>query len=275
MIDPARSLSYNITIQCSLDGFCFVIHDLDENKIIDIALYQTSQTGDESVIMEDLERALFKKGLYEKPFHAVQFIVGNRFNTLVPEELFDATRLDAYFRFNHHLPQGYTLHSEALPGLRAYNVFAVSAQQEEKIRGLWSNAKITHRSTLFLNSVMREDPFGEKANAYVNVNSRSFDLAIIQEGSLVFFNNFKFDTKDDFIYYLMFALEQQQLSALEVPVYFTGLITGSGEIIKLCERYIKTIRFIRPDGSVNVDMNLSGTPFQYYYLPYKSLSCES
>ena len=275
MIDPTRSLSYNITIQCSLDGFCFVIHDIEENKIVDVELYQTSQTGDESVIMEALERALFKKGLYEKPFHAVHFIVGNRFNTLVPSELFDATHLDAYFRFNHHLPHGYILKSEALPALQAHNVFALSAQQEAKIHSLWDQARITHQSTVFLNSVMQEDPFDEKVNVYVHVNSRSFDLAIIQEGALVFFNNFKFDTKDDFVYYLMFTLEQQQLSALEVPVYFTGLITGNSEILKLCERYIKKIRFIRPDGSVDVDMSLNGTPFQYYYLPYKSLSCES
>ena len=122
---------------------------------------------------------------------------------------------------------------------------------------------------------MHEDPFEEKTNVYVNVNSRSFDLAVVNDGALSFFNNFRFDTKDDFTYFLMFALEQQQLPPQEIPVYFTGLITGNSEILKLCERYIKKIRFIRPDGSINVDMTLNDTPFQYYYLPYKSLSCES
>ena len=54
MIDPTKSLSYNITIQCSLDGFCFVLYDIEENKIIDIELYQTSDSGDESIIMDAL-----------------------------------------------------------------------------------------------------------------------------------------------------------------------------------------------------------------------------
>ena len=57
---------------------------------------------------------------------------------------------------------------------------------------------------LRLNAVMNEDPYEEKANVYVNVNSRSFDLAVIKEGELSFFNNFKFDTKDDFAYFLLF-----------------------------------------------------------------------
>ena len=275
MIDPTKSLSYNITIQCSLDGFCLVIHDIEENKIVDVELYQTSDSGDESIIMDALERAVFKKGLYEKPFHSVRYIASNRFNTLVPETLFDEQYLEAHLLFNHRLPSGHVVMAEPLPALNAVNVFAVAAQQEKRIRGLWKNVQITHRSSVFLNAVMHEDPFEEKTNVYVNVNSRSFDLAVITEGKLMFFNNFKFDTKEDFAYYLMFALEQQQLPAQEVPVYFTGLITGNSEILKLCERYIKKIRFIRPDGSINVDMALNDTPFQYYYIPYKSLSCES
>ena len=275
MIDPTKSLSYNITIQCSLDGFCFVLYDIEENKIIDIELYQTSDSGDESIIMDALERAIFKKGLYEKPFHSVRFIAGNRFNTLVPEELFDEQHLEAHLLFNHRLPQGHTVKSEILPSLKAVNVYAMSTQLEARVRKLWENVQITHRSTVFLNAILKEDPYEEKTNVYVNVNSRSFDLAIVTEGKLVFFNNFKFDSKDDFVYYLMFVLEQQQLPAQDIPVYFTGLITGNSEILKLCERYIKKIRFIRPDGSVNVDMALNGTPFQYYDLPYKSLSCES
>ena len=113
MIDPGKSLSYNITIQCSLDGFCFVIHDIEENKIIDIELYQTSETGDETLIMETLEKTVFKKGLYEKPVHSVRYIVDNRLNTLIPEELFDEEQMESYFRFNHDLPQGYSLLSES------------------------------------------------------------------------------------------------------------------------------------------------------------------
>ncbi len=275
MIDPTRSLLYNITIQCSLDGFCFVIHDIEENKIIDIELYQTSEAGDECIVMEALEKTLFKKDLYEKPFHSVRFIVGNRLNTLVPTELFDNQHPEVYFRFNHDLPSDHILMHEALPAINSVNVFAIPAQQRQRVLGLWNNAVIIHQSTVFLNSILHEAPAEDSVTAYVNVNSRSFDMAIAKECNILFFNNFKFNTKDDFIYFLIFALEQQQLDSQETPICFTGLISGNSEIIRLCERYIKHLRFIRPDGSVNVDMSLNATPFQYYYIPYKSITCES
>lgn len=275
MIDPAKSSLYNITIQCALDGFCFVVHHHEENKIIDIELYQTSETADENTILEALEKAFFKKGLYGKSFRSLRFLMANRYYTLVPDKLFDEAQCESYLRFNHLLPARYTVLHEPVPSAQAVTVFAMPQHQTDSIRKIWPEATIAHQASLFLQAVLQEEPYESDINGYVNVNSRSFDLALIQEGRIVFFNNFPFRTKDDFIYYLMFTLEQQGLADQDIPIHFTGLITNQSEIIRLCERYLNRIRFIRPNGSVNVEMALNGTPFQYYYIPYQSLSCES
>ena len=255
-----------------MDGFCFVLHDQGLKKIVDLKLYQTSGTDNGSTITEAVEKSLFKRGLYQKPLQSAQYIVDNRLCVLVPLELFDPQRQEAYFLFNHELRPGYTLRHEILPVLQAVNVFAVPARQEACFSKLWNNLQTTHRSSVFLNAIMGEDPGKSPINAYVNVNNRTFDLAVIHEGQLVFFNNFKFNTKDDFAYFLLFALEQQPYGA-DIPVHFSGLISPLSEIIQLCERYIKQIRFARPDGKIEVEMDLNDTPFHYYYIPYKSLSC--
>ena len=272
MIDPTRSLSYNITIQCALDGFCFALHDAEEQQIVDLELYQTSGTNEGSVITETLEKAIFKRGLYQKPLHSAQYIVDNGLCTLVPQELFDAQKKESYFMFSHELRLGYTLRHELLPELHAVNVFAVPVRQEQQLNKLWNNLRTTHRSSVFLNAILNEEPYDSPVNAFINVNSRSFDLAVVRDRQLVFFNNFKFNTKDDFAYFLLFALEQQS-SGTDIPVSFSGLISSNSEIIRLCERYIKHIRFARPDGRIKVDMSLNDTPFHYYYIPYKSLLC--
>ena len=275
MIDPAKTLYYNLTIQCSLDGFCFVVHHQEENKIIDIELYQTSESSDEGVIMEALEKALFKKELLGKSFLSTTFIANNPFSTLVPTALFDEQECESYLRFNHLLPQGCKLFHEPLKNMDSVNVFALPEKQYVHLRNTWPGIKFTHQTTVFIDSVLKEEPYESEDNVYVNVNSRSFDMAMTRKGKLDFFNSFRFNTKDDFIYFLMFALEQQQLTDRDVPVYFSGLVTNNSEIIRLTERYIRRVRFLRPNASVNVDLSLSNTPFQYYYIPYKYFSCES
>ena len=275
MIDPAKTSYYNLTIQCSLDGFCFVVHHQEENKIIDIELYQTSESTDEGTIMEALEKALFKKELLGKRFLSTTYIVNSPLCTLVPNELFKEDERESYLRFNQSLPQGYRSFHESLKNMESVNIFAMSEKQHERLLNTWPGIRFTHQTTVFIDSILKEEPYESDVNAYVNVNSQSFDIAVVKQGKLKFFNNFRFNTKDDFIYFLMFALEQQQLADSDTPVCFSGLVSNNSEIIRLCERYIRKVRFVRPNATVNVDLSLSNTPFQYYYIPYKHFSCES
>ena len=274
MADPTRNLSYNITIQCALDGFCFLLHDQELNRVVDLELYQTSETDDGNAIVEAIGKSLFRKDLYQKPLGSVRYIVDNRLCTLVPLELFDEQQQESYFLFNHEPRSGYTLKHETIPSLQAVNVYAVPTRQEQLLGKLWNNMQTTHRSSIFLQSVLLEAPSNDSLDAYVNVNSRSFDLALVQDRQLTFFNNFSFNTKDDFAFFLLSALQQQQ-AGTDVPIHFSGLISSRSEIIQLCQRYLKHICFARPDGKIEVDMKLNDTPYHYYYIPYKSIACES
>ena len=272
MADPTRNLSYNITIQCALDGFCFLLHDQEVNRVVDMELYQTSETDDGNTIAEAIGKSLFRKDLYQKPLRSARYIVDNRLCTLVPLDLFDEQQKESYFLFNHEPRPGYTLKHETIPGLQAVNVYAVPTRQEQQLGKLWNNMQTVHRSSIFLEAALLEDPNDNSLNAYVNVNSRSFDLAIVQDRHLTFFNNFTFNTKDDFAFFLLSAFQQQHLS-VDIPVHFSGLISAHSEIIQLCQRYLKHLFFARPDGRIEVDPKLNDTPYHYYYIPYKSLLC--
>ena len=252
-------------------GFCFLLHDQETNRIVDLELYQTSETDNGSTIAEAIGKALFRRDLYQKPLHSARFIVDNRLCTLVPQDLFDEQKKESYFLFNHEPHQGYTLRHETIPGLQAVNVYAVPTQQEQQVGKLWDNMQTLHRSSIFLHSLLLETT-DSPVKAHVHVNNRSFDLAIIQDQRLAFFNNFIFNTKDDFAFFLLSALKQQQLGT-DVPVHFSGLISANSEILQLCQRYLKKIRFVCPDGKIEIDRKLSDTPYHYYYIPYQSLIC--
>lgn len=275
MVDPTRNRFYDITIQCSLDGFCFLVYDTEQNLIVDLQTYQTAEADDEGSLLKTVEKQLYDKGLYGQTFHAVRYIVSNRFNTLIPEALFDEEHIDYLLQFNHLLPHDYEAFHDPLPSIHSVNMFAVAAKLAQRLRNNWPDLLITHESSVFLNSVLSLPTDECDTNVYLNVKSRDFDMAIVKENQLLFYNNFKFKTKEDFVYFLMYTLEQQQLAGKDLPVYFTGLITNNSGIINLCERYIRRIRFIRPDGNIRVDTAFCDIPFQYYYIPYKSLPCES
>ena len=134
--------------------------------------------------------------------------------------------------------------------------------------GKWKNAITTHSSSVFALSAMQNETV---TGVFVNVRNRDFDMLIKKEGKLFFFNNFRFNTRDDFAYFLLFAMEQNGLSGHDTPVCFSGLLRPASEIIDLCGRYIKDIHFVKDPHELKISKALDEIPFQYYFIHYQAL----
>ena len=106
---------------------------------------------------------------------------------------------------------------------------------------------------------------------FANVRNYDFDMVILKEGKLLFFNNFKFKTKEDFVYFLLFAMEQNGVSGQDTPVIFSGLIRPASDIIDLCGRYVKNLRFVEDPHAFQVSKPFEKVPFQYYFILYQAL----
>ena len=168
-------------------------------------------------------------------------IVDERICALVPEPLYDDADKVKYLEFAFQIPNGYATQAEELPSAQCHNVFAWSKALQDKLLAKWPKAKITHSSSLLIESAMQSET---ETGIFINVRRRDFDMVIKKDGKLQFFNNFRFNTKDDFAYFLLFAMEQNSLSGQDTPVTFAGLILPSSEITELCKHYVRDIHFV-------------------------------
>ena len=134
--------------------------------------------------------------------------------------------------------------------------------------GKWPNTHFTHTSSIFIDSILKKE---DGNGIFVNVRNRDFDMLVKKEGKLQFFNNFKFNAKEDFAYFLLFAMEQNNLSGQDTLVRFSGLIRPASDIIDLCGRYVRDIRFVEDPHTLQVSKALDEVPFQYYYIHYQAL----
>ena len=90
----------------------------------------------------------------------------------------------------------------------------------------------------------------EEKKVYVNVSSKSFDVVVIQNKKLQFSNSFEFETKEDFIYYILFTFEQLNLDVEKVKLYFTGDIELESEIYNSTYQYIRNVFFLESNNSI-------------------------
>ena len=266
--DAEKSSHYRMTIQCSLGGLSFALLDAKTQTLVALECYQSDLLADSNDLFRTLERALEDKNLNNKDFQSVTFIVDNRYCSLVPQPLFNEADQAKYLDFAFQIPEGYTIASEPIASAQCHIVHAFLKTMQDKVLNKWANVRITHSSSVFIDDVMKAD---DNNGVFVNVRNRDFDMLVKNEGKLHFFNNFKFNTKEDFAYFLLFAMEQNGVSGQDTPVVFSGLIRPASDIIDLCGRYVRDIRFVEDPHTLHVSKALDEVPFQYYYIHYQAL----
>ena len=101
-----------------------------------------------------------------------------------------------------------------------------------------------HPTTALLESLIKENLERTDDNRiYLNVNDQYFEIFVFKEAKLLFYNTFRFKTKEDFLYFLLFTMEQLHLDTETVPVYFMGMIEEDSQIVELATRYVRNVRF--------------------------------
>jgi len=89
-----------------------------------------------------------------------------------------------------------------------------------------------------------------RKKVYVNVASKNFDVIVIQNKQLKFSNSFHFETKEDFIYYILFTFEQLKLDVENIELYFCGDIELESEIYNSTYQYIRNIFFLESNNPI-------------------------
>ena len=63
-------------------------------------------------------------------------------------------------------------------------------------------------------------------------------MVLLKNKELVFFNSFEYQTKEDFIYYVLFVFEQLQLDPQKQLVKLFGNISTNSELYQIAYQFI-------------------------------------
>ena len=259
-----------MTIQYSLDGLSFVIFDTVENKFLALKHYHYSEKNIslESLILELQER----EGWNINDFKSVKILIDNNLNTLIPKEFYQKELEKDYLRLLN-INSDSQIGSDSLSN-GIINVYPIHSEIDN-IMKMSDKIKILHSSSIKIESLVKE--FSERiqgTRAFVNVKNNTYELTIMDDTKLLFHNYFNFNTKEDFLYFILFTFEQLKIDNETVALYFMGMIEEKSVIVELCSRYVRNIRFFNRNNNYNYINELDSIPYYYYYILYSSVSCE-
>ena len=246
-----------LSIQFNLDGFSFCIADDTSEEILYFSeyLFKDKKITPESLLKKIEE--LFKTDSYLlKDFSSVLVIHQNNLSCLVPNTYFSKDKLSEYLNFNIKTLTSDYITFDNIQGIKAKNVYIPYVNINNFLFQNFGEFEYRHHLTIFIEKLISINNSDEKV-VYVNVSSDSFDVVVIQNKQLYFSNSFSFETKEDFIYYILFTFEQLKLDVEEIQLYFTGDIELESELYTITYQYIRNVLFLESNNPIFKQLNCS------------------
>ncbi|MDC0177341.1 DUF3822 family protein [Polaribacter sp.] len=252
-----------LSIQFNLDGFSFCISNNTSNETVYFSEYEFDEKqGTPESLLNQIE-AIFKTDIQlQKDFSSVLVIHQNDLYTLVPNTYFSEDKLIEYLDFNIKTIATDFITFDNIESMNAKNVYVPYVNINNYLFQNFGEFEYKHHLTILIEKLISL-PASKERKVYINVSKENFDVVILQNKKIEFSNSFSFETKEDFMYYLLFTFEQLKIDVEEVKIYFTGAIDIETEIYKITYQYVRNIFFLESTSKI---FNQLSTPKHSNYI---------
>ena len=100
-------------------------------------------------------------------------------------------------------------------------------------------------------------------------------MVYYKSSKLQYYNLFRYKTKEDFIYFLLAALEQIGLNPERAQIVLSGAIEKDFQLYEMIFRYIRHSDFIEKNQAFEYAHVLDEVKYHQFYSLYNILQCES
>jgi len=229
-----------------LNGLSFCIVDTLSNIIRDSGRIVFEKERTPYGLQKGLV-ALFKKyNITEQQFSEIIVVHRNKLFSLVPKSLFDENEMVNYLKFNAKILANDHIAYDEVENHDIINVYVPFVNVNNYIYELFGEFVYKHSGTVMVESLLTGKNIPKEPTCYVHVEDRQMELTLISQRKLLLYNSFHFNTKEDFIYYLLFTLEQLNLDTESVKLKLFGTIEEGDSIYNICYEYVKNISIFVP-----------------------------
>jgi hypothetical protein len=239
--DNSSENFYKLSIQVSLNGLSFCVADTLKNAILIGEHVNFGKELSPFEVQRKLKDLFTEHKIEEMNIADVVVIHRNPLFNLVPKALFDKNELPNYLKFNAKILATDLIAHDEIESHEMVNVYVPYMNINNFIFDRFGEFEFVHNGTILLQSLLKSAANASEAICYVNVGYRQMDMLVLSKKQLRYYNSFNFVTKEDFIYYILFTLEQLDLDPESIPLRLLGFIEEGDELYSICYEFVKNI----------------------------------
>ena len=230
-----------LSIQFSLDGFSFYISNTHHIISKFTSFSFTKPIKSPELILKEIQEIFKNEKTLQQDFETVSVVHQNNLSTLVPNQYFKDNDLNKYLKYSVKTITTDLIVYDDLNFIKAKNVYVPFVNINNFIFQNFGEFEYKHHSSILLEKLFLQSD--DSLNFFVNISQSLFDIVVLKDSKILFYNNFEYQTKEDFIYYILFTLEQLELSTDKTKVSLLGDINKQSELYKILYTYVRNISF--------------------------------
>jgi len=239
-----EKLYKKLSIQVSLNGLSYCCFDTLNGTITSFNELHFDRFHKDTKI-EDLFSNAFQK--YEELnaiYDEVLIIHNNNLSTLVPAPLFNENYLGSYLQYNTKVFETDFFSFDTLSNYEINTVYIPYVNMNNFFIDKFGTFDYKHANSILITKLLDASKNNDAKKMTIHFNRSQFEIAVIQNQQLLFFNSFEYLTTDDFIYYILFTAEQLNINPENFPLELIGDIDTESEYYKIAFKYIRNVSLI-------------------------------
>jgi hypothetical protein len=260
----------------SSGGLAFTIFNTLNSKFLSLEHVELSQPENAAGQITALDPFISEHSWLKGSFSSINLFYEANKSTLVPASLFDPSDRDALVHFNFEVPTGFEIKHDPLKNTDAVLLYTVPVDILQFLQGTFPDHRLQcHASVLIdvLLTLNKNQSPGKRM--FVNVRNAQIDIVILEGNNLIFYNAFPYHSKQDFVYYIIFVIEQLNLNPEVIELRLSGLIDKKSTLFDMAWKYIRNIEFQEFPAAYRYSYLFNDVPPHRYFTLLNSGLCES
>ncbi|MFC2109237.1 DUF3822 family protein [Bacteroidota bacterium] len=234
-----------LSIQISLDGFSFSIYCINTSKYIAFEEYQLDleNKNPESLLIP--LKAIFKENLLlqQNSFKKVFIQYNNDLSTVVPQKYFTEANLASYLQHTIKVLANDFIAFDEIDQLEANVVYIPYININNFLFSIFGSFEYKHISSVLLETLSVSYRDSEDEKMFIHVSDLNFQIIVLKQGKLLFYNSYSYQTCEDFIYYILFVCQQLKFDTNTIDTILLGSIEKESELYRIAYQYIRNLSF--------------------------------
>ena len=237
--------NYNkLSLQVTLNGFSYCICDTLNNKIVALKEINFNIFPASSKVEDLYWKAFNDYPELKEKYDEVIVLHDSNLNTFVPTALFDEEFLGSYLQYNTKVFETDFFAFDALPNYEMNHVFIPYVNINNFLFDQFSTFNYKHVNTILVSKLLELSKNIDEKQVFVHFSKNKFEIIVVQNQKLLLFNSFDFVTKEDFIYFLLFTIEQLNLNPEHFKLQLLGLISEESELFEIAYKFVRNVSLL-------------------------------